>query len=143
MEDEVSLAIHQGPALIDDDQMFPGKLPRQPCGRSNLEGCSSDNQQLRVPDQPAGVIMRFLGQKLPVEGHVRPDHATTFEALGLAGAVKNEVNAIGGIAPSTVVAPRRSVNLLDVDASRFLMEPVDVLSDDPVQPAVLLPLGED
>ena len=138
-EDQVGLPVQRRAALVDDDKVIAAELPRQARRGAHLEGGTADDQQVGVADHPAGVVVGLLGQKFPVQRHVRAHHAATAGAAGLAGAVEDEVHPIGGIAAGAVVAPGGAVDLLNVDAPGLLVEPVDVLGDDAVQSSLLFP----
>ena len=142
-EDQVGLPVQRRAALVDDDKVIAAELPRQARRGAHLEGGTADDQQVGVADHPAGVVVGLLGQKFPVQRHVRAHHAATAGAAGLAGAVEDEVHPIGGIAAGAVVAPGGAVDLLNVDAPGLLVEPVDVLGHDAVQPPLLFPPGQD
>ena len=82
------------------------------------------------------LIQRFL-----IQHHVRLHDAAAFTP-GHALAFGNELHRVEFAAPGAVVAQGAAVQLQHVFAARRLMQPVDVLGDHRLQPALSLKSGQ-
>ena len=88
-----------------------------------------------------GLYHHVLVQRLLIQHHVGLDDAAALAAR-YAGALRDVLHAIEPPAAGAVVPQHTAVKLQHLPAARLLVEAVDVLGDDRLQPPLLLPLGQ-
>ena len=120
--------------------MAATEVPDEPRRRVDHQTGAADDEGIRLADGRHGPGEHFLVQPFLVQNNIRLDDAAALGAAGHAGTVGNEVHIVERAALHAVVAQGAAVELVNGLGPRSLMQAVDVLGDDGLQPALPLQL---
>ena len=122
--------------------MPPPEIPDQPGRRVDHQAGAADDQGIGLADRRHGPGDNALVQALLIQHHIRLDDAAALGAAGHPGAVGHKLHIVKSTAVHAVIAQGAPVQLIHRFGAGCLMQAVDVLGDDRLQPALPLQLGQ-
>ena len=141
VKDQICFAFQLCLSFINDNKILPMKLMCQPRSRANLKRSTSNNEAIRILNKVNRISIGFIGKDFSIKcdlgAHCLSACRTQRNRVLI---FKDKIRAVFLPAAHAVTTKSASVYLLNVPAPGFLMEPVNILCDDPVQFSLLFHL---
>lgn len=142
-KDDLRQAIAAGRILIDEDDRIAAELPDKTGRRPNDQAGSADNQHIRLPQRLQRTGNDLIIQRLFEKDDVRLDHgAAALAVRNRLGQTDEIVDPVVSMTARAIIAMDGAVQLVHTLAPRALVQTVDILRDDGVQPAGLFQTGK-